>query len=186
MKLFQSLLLAVCMGMAAGAIQAQTGVPVGPSKLAVIDSRAFDDPKNGINRIIKAYDVLSTEFKPKSDELTAMGAKYNQLKTELDTLTKSTAKVDEKTVFAKHDQIEKLERDIKFKQQDAKAAYARREQALIEPVSTDVFAALEAYARQRKIDLLIDLSKFDGSIVVTNSAVDITQAFIKDYNSRNP
>lgn len=187
MNLFKSLFFVLFTAAAASAAQAQTAaVTAGPTRVAVIDSRQFSDPKGGINRFIKAYASLEAEFKPKSDELKAMSAKHLQLDKDLSALRTSSAPVNPSTLQAKYDEIENLKRQIKYKQEDAEAAYQKRYDAVIGPLSEDVFTALEAYAKQQRVDVLIDLSKFDGSIVVMNSAVDITQVFIKDYNSRNP
>lgn len=187
MKLFRTLLFTLSIAAAAGVTQAQTAtLPAGPTRVAAIDSRAFGEPQTGINRFLKAYATLDAEFKPKSDELKALSAKHDQLLKELDALSRSSAPVNQNTLSAKREDIAKLKRDINFKQEDAQAAYQRRFDALMAPLNNAVFTALQEYAKQQKVDVLIDLGKFDDSIVVMNSAVDITQAFIKDYNSRNP
>ena len=48
--------------------------PTGPAvaadvKIAIIDTEAFADPKTGIVRLIRAFELLEREFKPRSDEL---------------------------------------------------------------------------------------------------------------------
>jgi hypothetical protein len=46
--------------------------------------------------------------------------------------------------------------------------------------------SLTAIARARGITLVLDVSKMQGVVMVVNNAVDITDAFIADYNQRNP
>ena len=41
-------------------------------------------------------------------------------------------------------------------------------------------------ARDKGIDILLDAAKTRDSMLVLNNAVNITQAFIADYNAKNP
>lgn len=184
MKLYQTLLLTFLVAVTTAAVHAQTaGVPLGPTKVAVVDTRAFTDSKAGIGRLVKALTTLETEFRPKRDELTSMKAKYDQLVKELNSPAAGT---DRKVLAGKSDQAQSLQTEMKRKQEDARIAYEKRAETLLAPLNTAVFSALEAYAKQQKIDVVLDAAKLAGVMLVTNDAIDITEAFIKDYNSRNP
>jgi len=184
MKLHQILLLTMIVAAGAAAHRAQTTtVPIGPTKVAVIDTRAFTDSKAGIARLVKAFNTLEAEFKPQRDELTSLKAKYDQLVKEINN---PPAGGDKKALAAKTDQAQTLQLDMKRKQEDARVAYEKRAEALLAPINTAVFTALDAYAKQQKIDLVLDSAKLAGVMLVTNNAIDITEAFIKEYNSRNP
>ena len=151
-----------------------------PAKIAVINSGAFMDPKAGITRLVKAMTDLNTEFKPKQDEL-------NRLTAQADTLAKditTTANVaDPKTIAQKQDQLEQLKLDIKRKGEDAQESFNRKVKTLTEPIQTDVGNALEAYAKKRGIDIIFDMSQ-NPNVFVFNNAVDITAAFIAEYNAK--
>lgn len=184
MKPYQTLLLTLIVAATAAVYQAQTAtVPLGPTKVAVIDTRAFTSSKVGITRLVKAFTTLENEFKPQRDELTSLKAKYDQLVKEINN---PPAGADRKALATKADQAQSLQTELKRKQEDARIAYEKRAETLLGPINTAVFTALEAYAKQQKIDVVLDSAKLAGVMLVTNNAIDITEAFIKDYNGRNP
>jgi len=45
---------------------------------------------------------------------------------------------------------------------------------------------IAAFARQRGVNVIFDVSKLGEVMFVVNDAVDLTRAFIADYNQRNP
>ena len=52
-------------------------------KVGLVNTLAFDDAKGGITKYVSVLNSLETEFKPKNDELTALGTKYQALQKEL-------------------------------------------------------------------------------------------------------
>ena len=54
----------------------------------------------------------------------------------------------------------------------------------LQPVQTDILKALEAYAKGRGITVIIDAAQVP--ILYATPNMDITAAFIADYNQRNP
>ncbi|HEX5708490.1 MAG TPA: OmpH family outer membrane protein [Pyrinomonadaceae bacterium] len=152
-------------------------------KIAVIDITAFGDQKAGIGRLVNAYTTLDREFKPRRDELTTMKTRYDQILKDIDA-TKSVA--DEKTLTAKAEQAQLLEKEMKRKQEDGQALIAKREEELTAPIWEDINNALKAFAAQRGITVIFEKNKLGGVMFVVNEGVDITRAFIADYNQRNP
>ena len=175
--------LAVLMA-AAGIAGAQTPASTA-TKIAVVDTAVFSDQSAGVKTILRAYDSLSAEFKPKSDEIKGLQTRLEQSMKEYETLAKSSA-AGSSALSTKQEQIEVLRRDIARKSEDTRAQIARKEQAVMRPILEGVGKALEAYAKQQRIDIIVDVSRANGAFLVTNSAVDITKAFIQDYNSKNP
>jgi len=53
------------------------------------------------------------------------------------------------------------------------------------PLQDDVGKALDAYAKARGITLILDASQVEG-ILFALETIDITRAFIAEYNSKNP
>lgn len=173
---------------------AQTGAggaqSVGPAKIGIINTFAFGDEKAGITKYINAVKAINTEFTPTQTELETMNTKLSNLAKEIQVFRDqaSTGKVpiDEKTVQAKVDEAEKLQRDLKFKQEDAKARYEKRQQAVIGPVMQDIGKALQDFAKQKGFTLLLDIAKDEVGLVlaVGDEKIDVTKDFITFYNAR--
>ncbi len=156
-------------------------VAVPDSKMAMIYSDAFLDPKNGIARYNTLITTLNREFEPRRAELQG-------LQTRIQTLTKEIE--DQQAVAApdairqKRDQLAQLNTDFKRKGEDAQAAYEKRRQDIFLPLQTDIGKALEAFAKARGITVIVDGSNVP--LVYAADSIDITRAFIHDFNTKNP
>ena len=84
----------------------------------------------------------------------------------------------------KRDQLAQLNTDFKRKGEDAEAAYAKRRQDIFGPLQQDIGKALEAFAKARGITVIVDGSQVP--VVYAAEALDITRAFITEFNSKNP
>jgi Skp family chaperone for outer membrane proteins len=159
-------------------------------KIAVINTYAFGAEKEGITKYITAVKSLNAEFKPLNDELTTMQTKLQTLATEIDNinkLLKSNPKaVDEKSAQAKVDEAEKLQRDIKFKQEEGKSKFEKRQQAVLGPVMEDIYKAVQEFAKQKGYMMILDGAKLEesGILVGITDAADITKEFVVFYNAR--
>jgi Skp family chaperone for outer membrane proteins len=158
---------------------------IAEGKFAVIDTDAFLDEKEGIKRLIAAYQTLNREFKPRIDEIQNIQTKYDGIVKQAND-TKAIA--DQKALAALADQADALKLEGEQKQQALKLSYQKRERELTTPISLDIANALRAFARARGISVVFDLSKLVNVVMLTNEndPVDITSAFIADYNQRNP
>jgi len=160
----------------------------GPTKIAIVNSDAFGSEKTGVTKLINAYKALEAEFKPTTDDLAATSSKLDALVKEIQQLQAqvNTSQGDttalRKTIEQKTDDGTRMQIDFKRKQEDAKARLDKRQVEVTGPVVKEISAALEAYGKKNSIDMIIDVSKIDGSILVINPAMDITDAFIKDFN----
>ena len=158
---------------------AQAPAQTAPAKVGVIDSAMFADPTNGIKRLIAVQRTLEAEFKPKRDEITQLVTRFNSLQ-------QVPPNTPPAQLATRREQAEALQIDIQRKQEDARVAFTKRTAALAGPIRTSVYTALEAYTKQRGIDVLIDVSKFPDGILLANRNVDLTPGFIRDFNSKNP
>ncbi|MGB8510084.1 MAG: OmpH family outer membrane protein [Pyrinomonadaceae bacterium] len=165
------------------AAPAQGNVAIADGKLAIIDTRAFNDPKSGVTRLLKAFDMVDREFKPRRDEIQQLRTRYEQLLKDIDA-TKGVA--DGKALQTKADQADTLKSDIERRQQDGQKALDKRIAELTEPIYQDISTALQTYAKSRGITVLFDASKMAGAMFIVNDTLDITDAFIAEYNQRNP
>ncbi|MCM3869252.1 MAG: OmpH family outer membrane protein [Pyrinomonadaceae bacterium] len=159
-----------------------TGV-IADGKIAIIDTEAFADPKTGITKLVRAFEVVNNEFKKTGEDLQKMRAQYEQLGKDIN----ATANLeDQKARNAKLEQAEALKKDIERRTQDAQSAYQKRLREATEPIYKDISPALQAFARQRGVNVIFDVSKLAEVMFVVNETVDLTPAFIADYNQRNP
>ena len=85
----------------------------------------------------------------------------------------------------KVDQLEQWKKELQRKGEDAQAAYnKRRRRDFCAPCRKISGKALEAYAKQRGITVIIDGSQVP--VVYAADSIDITRAFINEFNSKNP
>jgi Skp family chaperone for outer membrane proteins len=166
---------------AAPAATAPQTVAVPDSKMAMIYSDAFLDPKNGIARFNSLLGTLNREFQPRQAELQALQTKINTLGKEIED-TQSVA--DPNALRQKRDQLTQLQTELKRKGEDAEAAYTKRRSEIFTPLQQDIGKALEAFAKARGITVIVDGSQVP--VVYAADSIDITRAFISDFNSKNP
>ncbi|HEX9545178.1 MAG TPA: OmpH family outer membrane protein [Pyrinomonadaceae bacterium] len=163
---------------------AQTTGTVPESKIALIYSNAFLDPKTGIARFNTLVTTLNREFQPRQTELTTLQQRITTLTDEVNKMQAGSSVVDPKSIQAKMDTLEQLKKDIQRKGEDAQAAYDHRKQEIFQPLQDDIGKALELYAKQHNINMIIDGSQVP--LVYAADSIDITLAFIKEFNSKNP
>lgn len=170
---------------------AQTGAttPSG-AKVAVVDTSAFADEKAGITRFVAALKQLDAEFKPRRDELQGLTNRLTTLGKDYEALVKQASTpnspVSPQTVDAKREEAETLQKDIKRKQEDAQAAFARSQERVLGPIYQDIGKAIGDYAKQKGYAMIFDLSKDQNQMIVYTeiAQTDITPDFVKFYNAR--
>jgi len=160
---------------------APQNVAVPDSKMAMIYSDAFLDPKAGIARFSSLLGTLNREFQPRQAELQALQAKINTLTKEIED-TQSVA--DPNAIRTKRDQLAQMTTEFKRKGEDAEAAYNKRRGEIFTPLQQDIGKALEVFAKARGITVIVDGSQVP--VVYASDSIDITRAFIADFNSKNP
>ena len=156
-------------------------VAVPDSKMAMIYSDMFLDPKTGIARYSSLLTTLNREFQPRQAELQGLQTRMTALEKEI-TDTQAVAAPD--AIRQKRDQLAQLNTDFKRKGEDAEAAYAKRRQEIFLPLQQDIGKALEAFAKARGITVIVDGSQVP--VVYAADNIDITRAFIAEFNSKNP
>jgi len=160
---------------------APQNVAVPDSKMAMIYSDAFLDPKTGIARFNSLLATLNREFQPRQAELQALQTKINTLTKEIED-TQTVA--DPNAIRTKRDQLAQMTTEFKRKGEDAEAAYGKRRQEIFLPLQQDIGKALEAFAKARGITVIVDGSQVP--VVYAADNIDITRAFISEFNSKNP
>jgi len=168
----------------AAAAPATVNLPNG--RMAVIYTEAFLDSKTGIARFNVLVTKLNAEFKTLKDEIQGMQTRGQALETEIQKLQSAPegTPIDQRSLQAKIDQLEQLKKDIQRKGEDAQAAYNKRRQELFTPLQDEVGRALEAFAKARGINVIVDAGQVP--LLYIADSIDITRAFITEFNSKNP
>ena len=156
------------------------------SKMALIYTDLFLDQKNGIGKFNNALAKLNGEFQAVKNEITAMQQRATTLEEEINKLRGAPegTPIDQRSLQTKIDQLEQLKKDIQRKAEDAQAAYNRRRQEIFLPLQEEVGRALETFAKARGINVILDGTQVP--LLYASEAMDITKAFIADFNSKNP
>ena len=189
-RLFAVTLFLTALFAVASFAQATPAQPATQGKIAVINTYAFGDDKAGITKYVNAITALNAEFKPIDDELKGMDTRLKGLATEIENLRKLAATnpkaIDEKSAQAKVDEAEKLQRDMKFKSEDAKARYEKRSGAVLGPVLQDIYKAVQEFAKQKGYLMILDISKMAEAdmIMALDEKADVTKEFAVFYNAR--
>ena len=178
----------------AGAASAQTPgtTPSAPpqtatvprSKIAVIYSADFQDPKAGIARFAATITKLNAEFQPVQTELNQTAQRLNALQEEIKKMQQAATPATPQQLQAKIDQYDEQKKAYERKGEDARANYQRRRTELLLPLQEDVGKAIDAFGKANGITMIIDGTQVP--IIYAADTIDITKAFIADYNRRNP
>ena len=181
MKVFCIAVAAVAFAAFTILAQTQTRPAATPANIAIIDSSAFSDQKNGIARVMAAMQQLDTKFQPLRAEIRGMRERLNTMRSDLQ---KKRAIQDAQMTAQQAEEADRLELQIKRKAEDAQASYQKESVALLDPLQRDIGTALTAYAQSKGITLLIDANRVP--IIYVASSLDITNEFIADYNRTHP
>ena len=181
MKVFRIAVAAVVFAAFMILAHTQTRPAATPANIAIIDSSAFSDEKNGIARVMAAMQQIETKFQPLRAEIRGMRERLSTMRSDLQ---KKRAIQDAATTAKQAEEAERLEVQIKRKAEDAQASYQKESLAVLDPLQKDIGNALTAYAQAKGITLLIDANRVP--IIYAASNLDITKEFIADYNRTHP
>ena len=160
-------------------------VAVPDSKIAYVNTEAFDNEQGGILRFVNTIKTLQREFKPKQDELQGIQTKLRQVATDIENLNKAPV-VAPATIQSKQEDGERLQREFEYKQKDYDALWQKRYREVIGPVSADIGKELDVFRKDHGITMILDVTKLLPAILSAKEEMDITGAFIAYYNAKNP
>jgi len=157
-------------------------VNVPETKIALLNSDEFADPKTGIVRLVAAMNRVEKEFEAKKVELQTLQAQIEKATADLAKVgPMQSAQINQQ----QQDKIDQMKKEFQRKGEDAQGAYEKRKGEVLGPVIDEVGKALDAYAKVHGITLILDVTKVQG-IVSAADSLDITKAFILEFNSKNP
>jgi Skp family chaperone for outer membrane proteins len=166
---------------------AQTGadVPVPPSRIALIDTGMFADEKRGIYRYVDAVKSIQPQFAGPNQELINLQNRINTLVEEIRKL-RAAPQPDQRLIQAKQEEGTRIQQDFNTKKQRFSEDFEKKLQEVTGPVSELIGKAMDEFARARGITMTLDLSKLLPAMLTALPAVDVTDAFIADFNRKNP
>lgn len=156
--------------------------PMPDAKIALVDTDEFLNEKTGIIRLVNAAKKVEGEFLPRRTELQGLDSQIAKLTADLQ---KAQPVQDPKVSAQQQEKIDQLKKELQRKGEDAQAAYQKRLQEMLGPVYDEIGKALDAYAKAKGITLILDVTKIQG-IVSADGSLDITKAFISEFNTKNP
>ena len=170
---------------------AQAAAPT-TGRVGLINTSAFEDEKAGITKFRTALASVDAEFKKDNDDLRTMATRYQTMQTEIQKLqdaVKANPKalpIPETEIQKKVDDFGNLERQIKFKQEDAKTRYERRYQTVVGPILGDIYKAMQDFAKQKGYAVILDGVKLQesGILMAFDDKYNCTVEFVQFYNSR--
>ena len=152
------------------------------AKIALVNTDDFADEKTGIYRLVAAMKRVDGEFQPRRTELQTLQAQIEKATADLN---KAAPVQDPKVTAQQNEKIEQMKKDYQRKGEDAQALYQKRLQDVLGPVYEEIGKALDVYAKAHGITLILDVTKVQG-IVSASESLNITRAFITEFNSKNP
>jgi Skp family chaperone for outer membrane proteins len=155
------------------------------TKIALVDTSMFGDDKAGIKRYLNAVKTVQVAFQPQMTELNTLQGRIKGIADEIAKLGGNSV-VSPQSIQAKRDEGERLQRELKYKKEQADADFEKRYNEVVGPISTDIGKALDQYANQHGLTMILDISKLAPAVLTVNPAMDITRAFIAEYNTKNP
>lgn len=192
MKTFLSFIFAIFLGSLVGiSVRAQT-VPIqtaaSPGRIYVINPSMFADEKAGITKFVAGLTALNKEFLKDQQDLQAMADRITKLAAEIKIFQQQAneGKPVDPSAKAKAEEYDRLQREFKFKQDDAKDRYDKREVVVMGPIRMDIGKAMQEFAKKNGYWMIMDAIKMDeaGVILTVDDGADITKAFITFYNAR--
>lgn len=187
-------LLCVILAMTINAQQSTRQQPIGPlsntpklnsqgTRIAIIYTDFFYDPNNGISRVLNAIKSLDQQFQPRKTEMQRLRQRIEQLTNET---SGPAPDVTSMAVESKRDELEHLKKESQRKAEDFQTEYSKRMRNTLNPIFEDLDKAIKSFAQQRGIDLILDGSKMDDALLYMSESVDLTHAFVMEFNRTNP
>lgn len=155
------------------------------ARVAWINSNSFMEEEGGIKQLVRVLKELELEFSGTQSDLSLQAEKLRTIAGEINRL-QAGGEANAQAIQEKQTEGLKLQRELQMKQQQAQQAVAQAQQEKQGPVTAKVAKALEAFAKERDINLLIDAAKLGEAMLVATPELDVTADFIAYYNAANP
>ena len=178
-----AVLAAVAVGASAQqATQAGVAGAIPDGKIAVINTSIFPEQ---IAELKQKYEQVNNQYKPRMDALQSLDQQLKQLENEI---VQKRPTLNQDALRQMQDRYDDMKKRGTRDYEDLKAEVDKALENATKPVRDKLYQALQTYAQQRSIIMVISLPGVaqTGSLAYWNSGMDITEDFIKEYNKANP
>lgn len=190
MKFVRPLVVALSLTLGSLSLLAQTPAapaaakPVPASSIAYINSNDFLAEEGGVKQLLRVMKELELEFSSEQSDI-SLGSE--KLRTIVGELQKLQAGGTESDAFkAKQAEGIKLQQELQAKQQEFQAALGQAQQAKQGPVVAAITKAINDYAKEREIGMLLDLAKLGDAVIFAKPELEVTDDFVAYFNAKNP
>lgn len=160
------LLLLAALLLTAGTLSAQNYI--------IVNSEKIFKSLDAYNNAITSLDELAKQYQNQVDaKYEAIETLYNSYQSQKASLSAATRQARENEIISKEQEAQKYQESL-FGQE---GALMKKRLELIQPIQKQVFAAIEAYARQVGADAVID-SANNPTLLYNNPAIERTQQVI--------
>lgn len=164
MKRFICFLVMICAG--AGMAAAQN--------YAVVDSEKIFKSLTAYNEAISQLDALATQEQKNVDaKFAQVETLYNNYMQVKNTLSASARQTQENLILTREKEAQEYQESVFGNE----GSLMKKRLELIQPIQKQVFSAIEQYARENGIDLVLD-SAANPTLLYNSAAADKTQAII--------
>jgi outer membrane protein len=144
-------------GMFGGNVQAQ--------KIAVVDLNGILENLPAFVKAQDELDKIANEWRQEiANEYDKINSMYNKFQAEQVLMSDEMKKQKEQEIIDKEAQVRELNRQ-KF---GPEGALFSKRQELVQPIQEKVYAAIETYAKERSIDIILDKEAAAGILFVTD------------------
>ncbi len=155
------------------------------SRIAWINSADFVAEDRGIKQLLRVLKELELEFSTQQSELSLLNEKLRTIVGELNKLQADpVANAD--AIKQKQTDGLKLQQELQGKQQQFQAAVQAAQQEKQGPVVQEITKAMTAYAKERDLGLIFDISKLGEGVISAKPELDVTADFVAYYNAAHP
>jgi Skp family chaperone for outer membrane proteins len=154
-------------------------------KLAWINSAGFVDEQTGIKALVRTGKELELEFSNQQSDLSLLNEKLRTIVAELGKLqTGGAANAD--AIQKKQTEGLKLQQELQARQQEFQTALSQAQQEKQGPVVTELDKAMNTYAKEHDLGLILDVAKMGNGVVAAQPELDVTADFIAYFNAAHP
>lgn len=164
-------------------------------RVCVIFSSNFDNPEQGIKKMVDAKRSIDAIFKADLDGLSAAFAKLQTLERESISLqeqlrapniTAAEASRIQAILSAKENEFDALGREHNFKRDQLRTAYDAKQKEVLGPIIVEIGKAAAEFAKLRGYSVILDGSRMtqNGMIIGLDDTMNLTKDFITFFNSK--
>lgn len=153
---------------------------VSAQKIAVVDLNAVLESMPEFVKAQGELDRVANEWRQEiANEYDKINSMYNKFQAEQVLMSDQMRKEKEDEIIEKEKQVRELNRQ-KF---GPEGALFSKRQELVQPIQEKVYAAIDAYAKERALDLIMDKEAAAG-ILFVNETLDKTDDIMRRLNIR--